>query len=446
MKRVLILGAGLVAPPMVRYFLAHRDVRLTVAAADLSRVAPLIDNAPDRAAALTLDATRPGALAPLLADADVAISLLPAVQLGSICEAAIAARVPLVSTSYQPPNIEDLDRKAKAAGIVLLNETGFDPGIDHMLASATIRKVRQAGGAVETYMSAAGGFPAPDANNNPWGYKFSWSPRGAILAGRNEARYLRGGEVVAIAGPNLFRHFWPYEIEGQGIFEIYPNRDSLVYRDRYALADATGVFRGTIRYPGWCETMRAAVDLGLFDPEPMAGRPEARYVDLLLRNLPVRSGSLVERVASFLGVECDSAVITRLEWAGFFSDRPLPPGPASPLDLFAGRLEKLMQYQPGERDMAVLQHSVTARFPDGHRETISGGVTAIGIPWGDTAMSRLVSFPAAIAARMILDGTIRVTGAVIPTAREIYVPVLDELAERGVQFHERSVRTYPGPI
>lgn len=446
MKSVLILGAGLVSPPLVRYFLPRRDYRLIVAAADFSRVLPLVEGQGERVRLVPLDVSDRGALDELIAAADLVVSLVPAVLLGAVADAAVRARKPLVSTSYQPPEVEALDRRAREAGLILLNEIGFDPGIDHMAVARTLRDIRARGGRVGRFTTAAGGIPAQDANNNPWGYKFSWNPRAVVLAGRNPARFLRGGEVVEIAGEDLFRHHWPYGVEGEGVFEVYANRDSLVYRDHYDLREADGVFRGTIRYPGWCDTMLAAARLGFFEMTEQTWEGGTTWGAIVARRIGHRGGSLVQSLADFLHVDADSPVITRLEWAGFLSDRPLPATVASPLDLFVSRLAALMHYQPGERDMAMLQYRFDARFPGEHREEIRGGIVLCGDAWGDTAMSRLVSLPAAIAARLILEGTIRAEGAVIPTSPEIYRPVLDELEELGISVAERRTTFHRGPL
>lgn len=446
MKQILLLGAGLTAAPLVRYFLARRDVRLLIASLEFSRIEPLLADYPGRATLIPADVTDEAVLRSLIREADIVISLVPATLLPLVCRLAVEARRPVVSTSYASPEVRALDESARRAGVLLLNEMGFDPGIDHMAAMRTIRSIRSGGGKITRFMSAAGGFPAPDANNNPWGYKFAWSPRAVVMAGRNDARYLRRGEVVEIPGPELFQHRWPYQIESQGVFEMYPNRDSLHYRDAYELQHAEGVFRGTIRYAGWCATMNAAARLGLFDLEPHEWPAGTTYADVTFRKLTKRTGASIADLAAFVEVDRDSPVITRLEWAGFLSDRHVEQAVASPLDLFVGRLERLMRYEPGERDMVALQHHFEAQFPDGHREEIRGGIVTFGEAWGDTAMSRLVSLPAAVAVMLILSGQLDASGVLIPTVPEIYVPVFDELAELGVEVQERRIKHYPGPL
>jgi len=97
------------------------------------------------------------------------------------------------------------------------------------------------------------------------GYKFSWAPRGVILAGKNSARFLKDGVVVNVPGPELFDHYEFKTVPGVGVFENYPNRDSLPYAEIYGIADSLSIYRGTLRFPGWCETLKVIVELGYMD-------------------------------------------------------------------------------------------------------------------------------------------------------------------------------------
>lgn len=445
MKHVLVLGAGLVSPPLVRYFLARRDWRLTIAADHLGRVEPLIAER-SRARGVATDVSNGTVLRSLIRDVDVVVNLLPATMLPAVARAAIDERKPMVSTSYIPPAVAELHEQAQAAQVLLLCEVGFDPGLDHMSAVRIIRRLQSRDGHITHFSSSAGGFPALDANNNPWGYKFSWSPRAVILAGRSPARFLKDGAVVEIPGPDLFSHRWRRDIDGAGLFEIYANRDSLAYRSAYRLKGPLGLFRGTIRRPGWCATMQAAADLGFFDTDPIDWPSGATWADVTMRRVPGRGAPLVQRLADFVGVESDSEVITRLEWAGLLSDRPLGSARISPLDLFVGRLETLMHYRPGERDMIAMQHEFRAEFPDGRVEEVRSVLVREGEAWGDSAMSQTVSVPAAIAARMIAEREITSAGVGIPVSPEIAGPLLDELESLGIRFEERTLTRFPGPI
>jgi len=342
----------------------------------------------------------------------------------------------MVTASYVKDDMRALDNQARTAGVVLLNEIGVDPGIDHMSAMRVIDHIRSNGGELESFTSYCGGLPAPDANDNPFGYKFSWSPRGVVLAGKNPARHLKDGRIIDIPGEDLFANNWLVEIEGFGELEAYPNRDSLPYIDTYGIHGVKVMLRGTLRYPGWCETLKKIAELGLLDEtdrEDLAGITLAQFTSKMVNS----SDDLKSDVAKFLGVERGSAAISNLEWLGLFSDDPIVQGAKSPVDVLAGRMLEMMQYAPGERDMLVMQHEFVAKYPDRKEKTVSTMID-YGIPDGDTSMSRTVGLPAAIATRLILEGKIDLTGVQVPVTPAIYEPVLDELESMGIRFRERT--------
>ena len=434
MKKVLVLGAGLVAGPLVRYLL-DQGFEVTVASRTVAKAARLIGNAKN-GRALQLDVHDEQALGDLIGESDLAISLLPYVYHPLVARGCVERKKPMVTTSYVKDEMRALDGAARDAGVILLNEIGVDPGIDHMSAMEVIDRIRAEGGTLVSFASWCGGLPAPEANDNPFGYKFSWSPRGVLLAGKNPARYLQDGKVVEIPGEELFSHHWPVEIEGFGTLEGYPNRDCLPYIDTYGIHGVEGMFRGTLRYPGWCETMRNIAKLGLLD-ETDADLTGLTYAGLMGRLIGMDRPAGPKDVASFLGIPADSPVIDKLDWLGLFSDEPIPADARSPLDVLAGAMLPRMQYAPGERDMLVMQHEFRVRYSD-RTERITATLVDYGIPNGDSSMSRLVGLPAAIGAKLILTGKITLTGVQIPVVPEIYKPVLKELEEMGIKFSEKK--------
>ncbi len=446
MKNVLVLGAGLVARPLLRYLLTHYDHRVLVATLDVPRAKQLMGEHP-RGSVVHHDVTDLARTTPLVAEADMVVSLLPAEFNVPVAKLAIDLRTPMVNTSYASSEMWALDAQARHAGVVILNEMGLDPGIDHMSAIARIHEINLGGGRVTKFLSCCGGFPAQDANTNPWGYKFSWNPRGVLRAGTQPARFLRKGTVVEVEGGGaVFDHSWPLEVRGLGTFEMYPNRDSLKYIPLYDLEGVAGMFRATLRYPGWCATMRAIRLLGFFETEPMDWPEGTTFLDVSTRLLPRENGPLSARIAGFLGISLDSEEMARLEWVGLFSDRPIDTTRSSPLDILLARMRALMMYKTGDRDLVAMQHIFNVAYPDGSSEEIHSTLVKTGEPWGDTAMSRTVSLPAAIAVRLILDEGILAEGVQIPILREIYEPVLKELGEYGVKMEETRVRTFHGPL
>ena len=434
MAHVTVLGAGLVAGPVVRHILEASSHTVTVAARSVDRARELVRAHP-RGSAAALDIDDGAALDALVAGSDVVVSMLPYLHHVRVAERCIAHGRHLVTTSYVSPAMRALHDRAQAAGVVLLNELGLDPGIDHMSAMKIIHGVRAAGGAVTSFRSYCGGLPAPEANDNPFGYKFSWSPRGVVLAARNAAKYLRDGVEVVIPGPELFARPEIVAVEGAGVFEGYPNRDSTAYVGVYDLAGVQTMFRGTLRNLGHCETWKAMADIGLFDDTRRRYAAESyRGVLAALGGVTV-DGDVEGAVAARAGVARDSAPIQKLTWLGMFERAALPDADTSPLDALVSRMIERLQYKPGERDMIVLQHEFVAAYPD-RRERLVSTLVDFGVPGGESAMSRTVGLPAAIGVLRVLDGTIRDRGVVVPVTPEVYDPILDELASLGLRFRE----------
>ena len=438
MKSVLILGAGLVAGPHVRYLLDSERLSVTVASRTVEKAERLLEGARN-GVAVALDVRDERALEDLIAAHDLSVSLLPYAYHPTVARLCVKHRRQMVTTSYVKDEMRALDGAAREAGVILLNEVGVDPGIDHMSAMQVIDRIRRDGGTLRSFTSNTGGLPAPEANDNPFGYKFSWAPRGVIMAGKNPAKYLRDGEVVDVPGPELFAHHEPCEVVGFGELEVYPNRDSMPYVEDYGIPTVNSMFRGTLRYPGWCDTLKAMVDLGLLDEEQREDIAELSFGQLMACIIGSDGVDLKGDVADRLGLPIDAKPISDLAWLGLFGEETIPPADNTYLDVVASRMLKLMQYAPGERDMLVMQHEFIAEYADRTERTISTLVD-YGFPNGDSSMSRLVGLPAAIAVRKILSGEIGLTGVYTPILPEIYDPVLTELATMGVTFTERVER------
>lgn len=439
MKKILVLGAGFVSGPLVRYLLDRPDFHVTCADLFVSKAIRLIDGH-ERGEAKRLDLTDPGALAELVPSADLVVSFVPYVLHVQVAELCIKHRKHMVTASYVSVPMKALDAKAREAGVVILNEIGMDPGIDHMSAMRVFSDVKNRGGRIDEFMSYCGGLPAPDANDNPFGYKFSWSPKGVLLAGRSSARYRKDGRDVEIPSEDLFEDRWTLDIQGEGEgygkYQAYPNRDSISYIDIYNLHDAKTVIRATLRNFGWCETLKAMVDLGFLSDDAM-DLSGMSYGDLMLKQIG-GSGNAREAAMSKLGIAADSTPIKNIEWLGLFSDGEIPLEKGSCVDVFEKIMLEKMSYKPGERDMIVLHHNFVASFPGGGKENITSTLIDFGIPNGDSAMSRTVGLPAAIAARYVLEGKIAETGVHIPALPEIYEPVMEELARLGIHCIEKT--------
>lgn len=435
MKKILVLGAGLVSKPGVRYLL-DGGLSVTVASRTVSKAEKLVEGYPNgQARELLVDNQE--LLEQLIREHDIVVSLLPWIHHLKVAALCLKHDRDMATTSYVSGDMKKLDPEVRRKGRLFLNEIGVDPGIDHMSAMKIIDEVSASGGKVIHFYSVTGGLPAPEDNDNPFGYKFSWSPRGVVLASRNPARFLENGKVVNIEGPELFANTRIEHVEGVGDLEIYANRDSLPYQDLYGLKDARTVMRGTYRYVGWCETFKKMVDLGLVDDTPVDTLKGNTYRGMMADLAGCGAGEDVEaQVARKVGLTRDSEIIWRLEWLGLFADEPLP-DQDNHLDVLCVRLQEKLYYKPGEKDMIVMKHTFVVENADGSREQITSTLIDFGIPHGDTSMARTVSLPLAVGVKLMSENRINLTGVQIPIQPEVYKLVLEELEKLDIRMREK---------
>ncbi len=436
MKQVLCLGAGLVARPFVQYMSEH-GFHVVVASRTKAKAEALTDESSNTEAVRFDIQSDDRLLDQLTASADLVCSLLPYTYHVKAAKVAINHYKHFCTTSYISEEMKELDPAAQTAGVLLLNECGLDPGIDHMSAMRIIDAIHKRSGSIVSFTSFTGGLPAPDSNNNPFGYKLSWSPRGVLLAGRNDAHFLRDGTEVVIPGPTLFDNYELMEVPNLGTFEGYPNRDSISYVDIYSIPEVRTMMRGTFRNIGWCKTMKKVADLGFFDIE--ARNLGGKTYSEVLQEIVQAESDLRSATAKKIGLKKNDPIIQRFEWLGLFSNETVPTGTNTRLDALCHLFEQKMQYAPGERDMLVMQHEFISEYAD-RRERTTSTLIDYGIPDGDSSMSRAVSLPVAIASRLILQGKIKLTGVHRPTIPQLYNPILDELGELGIHLTEETTK------
>jgi saccharopine dehydrogenase-like NADP-dependent oxidoreductase len=435
MKTILILGAGFVARPTVRYLLEQSDVRVKLADCCEQKAQQIIGGHPN-GQALNLDVRNPEALSAQVADADIVISLLPWSLHPMIARLCLQQQSHLVTASYVKAEMQAMDGEAREKGLLFLNEVGVDPGIDHMAAMKIIDRVKAAGGQVISFYSYCGGLPALESNNNPLGYKFSWSPEGAMLAATNDGRYLKDGQIVEVPGCKLFEHYWLKDIPGAGVFEAYVNRDALPYLKLYGIESARDIYRGTLRNIGYCETWEYFKKLGLLNRQMKFDFNEVSPRQVLANIINHPGADIRGAVADYLKIPRHSLTLKKLEWLGMFSDRKLPLGVDSVFNMFAHMLKNKLVYAQGEMDLLLQHHEFMAQYPTGKKEKIESTLIDTGIPNGDTSMSRTVGLPVGIAANLMAKGKFDLHGVHIPVAAQIYELVLAELKAQNITFHE----------
>jgi saccharopine dehydrogenase (NADP+, L-glutamate forming) len=422
MQNILILGAGLVAKPMVRYLLS-KNYHVTVASNTPDRALQMISNHPN-GNSVYWEATDEAGLAGLISAHDLTVSLLPYLFHVMVAIHCIKHRKNMVTTSYVKPEMKVLDQQARDAGIIILNEIGLDPGIDHMSAMRIIDRIHAKEGAVHEFYSICGALPAPESANNPFRYKFSWSPKGVVMAGNNDAMFLRHGQMVSIPTKDLFKKPFKVNFPGVGLLDVYPNRDSIAYKEIYGIPEAQTMYRGTFRYQGWCETLDLIKQLNLIscDKYDMTGMT---YSDMVAKELPDPKI-----------ISSDSYALEAMKWLGLFDDTPMNRGIDCTFEVTSDLMISKMTLGHEERDMVALQHTFLAGYSDGRKEVIRSRMLDYGSPATDTSIARTVALPAAIGVEMILTGKITEKGVHIPVIPGIYNPVLDQLETMGIKMVE----------
>lgn len=436
MNKVLILGSGMVAGPIIQYLL-NKGIFVTVASNTVDRAEELIAQNP-KGNAIFWDANDTEKLDGYIKEHDLTVSLLPYAFHVMVAEKCIMYKKNMVTTSYVKPEMYALDQKAKDANIIILNECGLDPGIDHMSAKRIIDTVHGFGGKIKEFYSICGALPAPESSNdNPFRYKFSWSPKGVVLAGNNEACYLKRKKKIKVETENLFKDIFKLKVSGVEELDVYPNRDSLPYVDLYEIPETDTMFRGTFRYKGWCESLDAlkTLKLTIQEQHDFTGMTYAQMMAQMIGAKDTKN--IAKQVADYLKTNIDSDAIKSMEFLGLFDDKPMKRGKDSTYEIVSDlMIQKMMIDDEKERDMSVMQHLFLAEYPDGRKEVIKSRLLDYGIPGKDTSIARTVALPAACAVNMILQDEIRIKGVHIPVLPEIYNPIMDELENMGIEMIE----------
>lgn len=441
MKKVAIIGAGWMTKPLVDYLMETCGYFVIMANRTLSKAEDIIaGRAGGKAVRWSMD--EPETLDQVVSEADLAVSMVPKPVHIHVARACLRHGKHMVTTAYEIPELVALDEEAKQKGILILNELGEVPGMDHMGTQLVLDEIRQEGGRVIRLNSYGSGLPAFEFNRNPMGYKFSWDPKTVFVAARTPGAYLEQGKKIEVPGDKLFDHFWLVDIEGLGTFESYPNKDVEKYVEPFGLdRDSVSFYRGLLRFSGYCNNMRYMLALGLLDSERERSFEGMSYRQLMASLVGAGPTDDIEAaVARRLGLDKMADIIHRLKWLGLFEDRPIAVTKGSCLDVLLDRMLARMSYEPHERDMILLHIDALAEFPDGRKERRLATMHVEGIPYGATAMARAVALPAAIAARLVLEGEIQASGARMPpTLPELYRPALEELATFGYEFKRRTV-------
>jgi saccharopine dehydrogenase (NADP+, L-glutamate forming) len=440
MKTVLILGAGRSSSALISYLLheaVREEWRVMVGDLSVEAAAARIEGS-TVGLALRFDAGEERASRAAIAQADVVISLLPAMLHPVIASYCLQEGKHLLTASYISPEMRALHPEALGKGLLFLNECGLDPGIDHMSAMAVIDRIKANGGELTSFESFTGGLIVPDTDpDNPWQYKFTWNPRNVVMAGQSTARYLHDGQYKYIPYQQLFKRITHVRVPGYGAYEGYANRDSLSYRETYGLEGVRTLLRGTLRREGFCGAWDVLVQLGCCDDTyAMHGVEDLTHRAFIDAFLESDAGvSVEEKLMRRFALVLHGPEMTRLRWSGLLDEQPVGLATGTPAQILEHILNKKWALNPSDKDFIVMWH----RFgytQGGVAKVLEASLVATGEDSVRTAMAKTVGLPLAIAAKLLLQGKIAACGVLIPISSEFYNPILAELHTLGVTLIE----------
>ena len=443
MKHILVLGAGKSTPYLINYLLERAekyDWFVTVGDMNKKLARESVGRHP-RSSSITFDVNDTEMREAQIAKADVVVNFLPPTFQYILALDCIKQRKHMITASYQDIRMADINADAQRHGVLILNEMGLDPGIDHMSAMSVIQNVKKDGAQIEAFRSYGSGLPAPDSIDNPLKYTITWNPRNVVMAGETGAQYLYKGKIKILPWHEVFQRTWRIELDGIGTLEAYPNRDSMLYMKLFGLENVHTMIRGTLRYPGWSETWLQVVRLGLPNESiRISGLRRKTYRQLVEMFLPLHDPgpSLEQRVANFLNISPTGNIMEKLQWLGLFSDEKIQTAGNTSAEVLADLLNRKLQLAENNRDMVAIVHELTVKYPGNGRQRTKIRSTMIeyGMPGGFTAIAKTVGLPSAIATKLLLTGELPICGCHIPTHQAIYTRVLPELEKHGIIFKE----------
>ncbi len=436
MQTILIAGAGKSSIYLIDYILSYAPKnkwRVIVADSDAELIKAKVGKSL-YAEAAAIDITDRAKREPLVKQADIVISLMPPNLHIHLAKDCLKHKKNLITSSYISEEMKAMDKEVKEAGLMFMCEMGLDPGIDHMTANKIIHGIHRVAGIITSFKSYCGGLIAPESDNNPWHYKFSWNPRNVVTAGAAGARYLLKGKEEDVPYEKMFEAIRKVTVPGLGALAYYPNRDSLGYLDAYEVPDVKTFMRATLRHPSFNKGWQALVALGLTDTSDSIDSHGNTYLSWVKSKAGWAKGAIEGFIAKKLNA--DDKVIQMLAWLGIFDQKPLPAGTHSSADILLGLLIPRWEMAHEDKDMVVMLHEIEYEHR-GNKIKLSSSMVVKGENRDHSAMAKTVGLPIAILARMVLGNKLSLPkGVVIPNMPSVYRPVLTELAHYGIEFDD----------
>ena len=438
-KTILILGAGKSAFNLISY-LSYNSQKLKIKIKLISDKTPEYINEIKKIQFLTIDINDKTQISSQIKKAHIVVSLLPPFLHYKVALMCLEYSVNMITASYLDDKIKSLDKEFKKKSCFLFMEMGLDPGIDHLSAKKVIDNLNNKGKII-SFESYTGGLMKKD-NKNPWGYKFTWNPMNVIKAGLDGAKYLKNGNIINIPYEKVFSDLKEIKLSKSHIYEGYPNRDSLKYKNLYGLEDTNTIIRGTLRHPGFCKAWNILVNLGLTNDSIFFQKEDKlSHFDFFKHKINLDSYESVKNyICERFSINENSQALKNLSWSNFFSKQTISSTNKKSSDILYDILKDNWSLEKHDVDLVVMYHSFVYREKNNLKK-VESFMKLEGINNFDTAMSRTVGLPMALLIETIISKNLKFEGVLLPFDKVLYEPLLDKLNNNGIIFENRTIKT-----
>ena len=442
MRNILIVGAGKSSPYLIKYLIENsqeQNLFLHITDVKIDHLKTYSKN--ERCTVSTINILDENQREEFILKSDIIISMLPARFHIILAKSCLKLKKNLLTASYVGDEMKSLNKDVIDNNLIFLNEIGLDPGIDHMSAKKIIDNLHNRDYKITSFKSYTGGLISPESDNNSWNYKFTWNPRNVVLAGQGSpAKYIENKKYKYLPYNRLFENTEMINIKDYGDFDVYPNRDSLKYREVYGLEDISTMIRGTIRKVGFPKSWNMLVRLGLTDDSfKISNSQGMTYREFLNCFLPYHKSLTIEdKTKKMLKIDESDYQWMKLNEIDLFSNtKKIPLKNASPAQILEHILKECWRLETHDKDMIVMYHEFKYINKSSIENKIISTMGCIGEDSTYTAMAKTVGLPLAIACLLILNKEISLKGIQTPINKEIYDPVLKELENFGIFFNEK---------
>lgn len=436
MAKVAVLGAGYVVKPMIDYFIDIYGYEVIVATRTVSKAEKIIAGRQlGTPVSWTIDQL--DALEKIIMEVEIVVVMIPRSCHAAVAELCLKHKTPMITTDFKHPGIECFHEEAIKQETLILTELGEDPGLDNMGLKQMIDEVFSIDRKITKIDSYGAGLPSFEHNRNPWGYKFSWDPNGLMRSAVSPAAYQVDGKVIEV--PAKFEHHRLVDIHGIGAFETYPSSDSTRYLEDFGLDKNISIFKGLLRYIGYCNTITHLLKIKLIENNLVKNFENTTYSRFIADLIGSSSTEDIKaKFAESAGLDVNDDFVKKLDWLGIFENVQISISSGTNSNLLVDLMLKKMAFEPHEKDMIIVHNEMIVEFP-GRKEKRISSMLVEGIPYGDSAMARAVSLPPAIAVKLILGGAISQKGVCMPSTPELYEPILDEMETFGFAFKKKTI-------